>query len=74
MWLDEAPKTKKSENTNNTGVVTCQNGKEIESFSKGIKETKLEKVVLLSTDEELKENSSIEDIKSIIDKTDKIFK
>jgi hypothetical protein len=76
MWLDEAPKSQKTENqneTNNIGVIKYQNGKEIDSISKGIKETKLEKVVLLSSDKELKENSSIEDIKTIIDKTNNIF-
>lgn len=71
MWLDEAPK----ENENNTkiGFKKYQNGEEINTISKGIKETKLEKVVLLSSDEELKENSSIEDIKLIIDKTNEVF-
>ncbi|ESU20961.1 hypothetical protein FCR2A7T_07330 [Flavobacterium cauense R2A-7] len=74
MWLDEAPK--KTENHNesgNVGFKKYQNGNEIESISKGIKETALEKVILLSTDKELKENSSIEDIKAIIDKTNIIF-
>lgn len=73
LWLDEAPKPKGIESTNDIGVIKYQNGKEIDSFSKGIKETKLEKVVFLSSDEELKENSSIEDLKSIVEKTDKIF-
>ena len=50
-----------------------QNGKEIDSVSKGIKETILEKVVFLSSDEELKANTSIEDLKLIVEKTDKIF-
>jgi len=39
---------------------TYQSGNEVDSVSKGIKETKLEKVVFLSGDKELKENSSIE--------------
>ena len=80
MWLDEAPKNKKYLNPieNKTyeaenGFKTYQNGEEVTSLSKGIKETKLEKVVLLNSDEELRENTSIEDIKSIVDKTNKIF-
>ena len=40
---------------------------------KGIKETKLEKVVLLSSDQDLKQNSSVEDISEIVEKTSKIF-
>jgi hypothetical protein len=52
---------------------TYQNGNEVDSISKGIKETKLEKVVFLSSDNDLKENSSVEDIKLIINKTNKIF-
>ena len=76
MWLDEAPKVKEIENsTENSeiGFKKYQNGEEINTISKGIKETKLEKVVLLSSDEELKENSSLEDIHAIIEKTNKIF-
>ena len=52
---------------------TYQNGNEVDSVSKGIKETKLEKVVFLSGDKELKENSSIEDIKLLTSKTNTIF-
>jgi len=52
---------------------TYLNGKEVDSLSKGIKETKLEKVVFLSGDKELKENSSIEDIKLLTNKTNTIF-
>jgi hypothetical protein len=74
MWLDEAPRLKVIENkVSEPNFKKYQNGKEIDSISKGIKETKLEKVVLLSTDEELKENSSLEDIKTIMDKTNSIF-
>lgn len=70
MWLDEAPKpNKKSSN----GTKKYQDGKEIDSISKGIKETRLEKVVLVSAEEDFEKNSSIEDIKTIIDKTSKIF-
>jgi hypothetical protein len=70
MWLDEAPRLKKAENIE---FKKYQNGAEIDSIPKGIKETKLEKVVLLSSDEELKENTSIEDLTSIIDKTNLLF-
>jgi hypothetical protein len=74
MWLDEAPRLKVIENkVSEPNFNKYQNGKEIDSISKGIKETKLEKVVLLSSDEELNENSSLEDIKTIMDKTNSIF-
>lgn len=74
MWLDEAPRLKVIENNvAEPNIKKYQNGKEIERISKGIKETNLEKVVLLSSDEEFKENSSLEDIKTIIDKTNSIF-
>lgn len=72
MWLDEAPKQNQVGN-NEVGFKTYQDGKEIDSISKGIKETKLEKVVLLSSDEDLRENSSVEDLSSIINKTNIIF-
>lgn len=72
MWLDEAPKEIENK-TSEPNFKKYQNGKEIDSISKGIKETKLEKVVLLSSDKELKENSSFEDIETIIDKTNIIF-
>ena len=64
MWLDEAPAQT---------YVTYRNGEEVDTLSKGIKETKIEKVVLLNTDEELKNNSSVEDISLIIAKTNAIF-
>ena len=70
LWLDEAPKPI---NANKVAVKQYQNGKEIDSISKGIKQTTLEKVVLLSSDEELNTNSSFEDIELLIKKTDKIF-
>lgn len=70
LWLDEAPKPI---NANKVAVKQYQNGREIDSISKGIKETTLEKVVLLSSDEELNTNSSFEDIELLIKKTDKIF-
>lgn len=70
LWLDEAPKTK---NPDYVAVKQYQNGKEIDSVSKGIKETALEKVILLSSNEELNANSSFEDIELIIKKTNEIF-
>lgn len=76
FWLDEAPKMNSNENSvslKKNDVKKYQNGQEIDSISKGIKETKLEKIVLLNTDEELKRNSSFEDIKYIIDKANNIF-
>lgn len=74
MWLDEAPRSKVIENkVAEPNFKKYQNGKEVDSISKGIKETKLEKVVLLSSDKELKENSSLEDIETIMDKTNSIF-
>jgi RNAse (barnase) inhibitor barstar len=73
MWLDEAPKPHAQETIQDNGMVKYQKGKEITSISEGMKETKLEKVVLLSSDEELKENTSVEDLGAIIKKTDKIF-
>lgn len=80
MWLDEAPKKKNYQNPidnktyeSENGFKTYNNGKEVNSVSKGVRETKLEQVVLLSSDEDLKKNSSIEDITLIMDKTSKIF-
>lgn len=73
MWLDEAPRQGKQENASADGMVKYQNGEEVDSISKGIKETKLEKIVLLNSDEELKRNTSIEDLESIMEKTNKIF-
>lgn len=70
LWLDEAPKAK---NSDYVAVKQYQNGKEIDSVSKGIKETTLEKVILLSSNEELNANSSFEDIELIITKTNEIF-
>ena len=80
MWLDEAPRLndENSQNDNKSnskkgGTVKYQNGNEIKTISKGTKETKLEKVIFLNSDSELKENSSFEDIKTIVDKTNLIF-
>ena len=76
MWLDEAPRPKAIEKSiphSETIFKKYQNGEEIQSVSKGLKETKLETVVLLDSDQVLRENTSLEDIESIIVKTDKIF-
>lgn len=70
LWLDEAPRPNKK---SNTGLVKYQNGEEINSVSEGTKQTTLEKVILLSSDTEIVENSSIEDIHLIIERTNKIF-
>lgn len=50
-----------------------QNGKEIKKNGKGVKENALEQLVFLSSDAELKKSTSLEDLKDIIDKTNKIF-
>lgn len=71
LWLDEAPKL--GNNTKDSTVKQYQNGEKTDSISKGVKETKLEKVVLLSSDEEINKNSSVDDINSIIDKSNQIF-
>ncbi|MBP6624053.1 MAG: hypothetical protein KA198_02710 [Chitinophagaceae bacterium] len=65
MWLDEAPKTK--------GYKTYQNGEEVTTISKGEKETKLEKIFLLSDDATLKKNTSVEELSKIVEKCSKIF-
>lgn len=65
MWLDEAPKSK--------GYKTYQNGKEITTVSKGEKETKLETLILLSDDETLRKNTSVEELSLIVDKCSNIF-
>jgi len=69
MWLDEAPRFDRTPNKSKM----YKNGVEIDSLTKGIKETSLEKVVFLSTDQDLKENSSIEDIQEVMTKTNLIF-
>ena len=69
MWLDEAPRFDRTPNK----FKMYKNGVEIDSLSEGIKETTLERVVFLSTDQELKENSSVEDVQKIMTKTNVIF-
>lgn len=80
FWIDEFPLKNTYYNPiedttykTNGEFKTYQNGNEVYSKDKGIKETKLEKVVLLNSDAELKENTSIEDIQTLLDKTNKIF-
>jgi hypothetical protein len=71
LWLDEAPKSDKINAPRAT--VAYQNGEIFDSVSKGEKETKLEQVIFLNSDAELVENSSFEDLKLIIEKTNAIF-
>jgi hypothetical protein len=80
FWIDEFPNKKTYENPIDKNVYktdgefkTYQNGEEVYLTSKGEKETKLEKVIFLSSDSELKKNTSIEDIKNVIDRTNAIF-
>ncbi|MCL9807031.1 hypothetical protein NAT51_15965 [Flavobacterium amniphilum] len=67
MWLDEAPRPDMDKK------VMYKDGKVITKLDKGEKETKLETVELLNTDQELKENTSLEDLKMILDKVNAIF-
>ncbi|WP_213277101.1 hypothetical protein [Chryseobacterium indologenes] len=80
FWLDEFPHKNAYNNPIDNGTYTTEgtiktykNGNEVYVTDKGDRETKLEKVIFLTGDSELKANSSIEDIKSVIDKTNKIF-
>lgn len=73
LWLDEAPQSGTVHSLNNSPVVMYQNGEVVDSLSKGSKETKLEKLILLNSDEEIVQNSSVEDIQLIIAKTSEIF-
>jgi len=79
LWLDEAPKSEyynpidNKTYTSESGFKSYRNGQEITSTPMGTKETALEKVVLLSSDMEFKENSSVEDVRLIIDQTKTIF-
>ncbi|MFC4818531.1 hypothetical protein [Flavobacterium sp. GCM10023249] len=70
MWLDEAP-WKASTQAKKEHIY--QNGVEISAVPKGKKETKLEKVILLSSDEVLLENTSVEDLNRIMAKINTIF-
>lgn len=80
LWIDEFPIKKSYDNPiDNRTLITdgsfksYQNGNEVYITSQGEKETKLEKVFFLSSDSELKANTSIADIQTIIEKTNKIF-
>jgi len=80
FWLDEIPNKNTYHNPIDNGTYktngtfkTYQNGNEVYITDKGNKETKLEKVILLSSDPELQANSSVEDMKSVMEKTNKIF-
>lgn len=80
FWIDEFPLKNSYQNPIDNGTYKTdgtfkkyQNGEEVYITDKGSKETKLENIILLSSDAELKANSSVEDIKSVIDKTNKIF-
>ncbi|WP_278352440.1 hypothetical protein [Chryseobacterium gleum] len=80
FWLDEFPYKNSYSNPIANGtyrtdgtIKTYKNGNEVYATDKGNKETKLEKVIFLSGDSELKANSSFEDIKSVIEKTNRIF-
>lgn len=66
MWLDEVPIA------SNESVI-YKNGTKISTLEKGNKETALESIKLLNTDAELSENTTIEDLTSIIDQTKTIF-
>jgi len=56
------------------GFKTYKDGKEVDSIQKNTKkETKFETIILLSGDQELKESTSVEDLKIIVDKTNEIF-
>jgi hypothetical protein len=68
-----AQNTEDTTSTTERGVKYYRNGEEVYNLSKGEKETKLEKVVLLSSNEELNQNTSVEDIKKLVVKTNKIF-
>lgn len=73
LWLDEAPKKDYSLVSNKGKAAIYENGEQVSTISEGVKETKLEKLVLLNSDQEIAENSSVEDISLIIEKTSKIF-
>ena len=68
-----AQNTEDTTSTTGKGVKYYRNGEEVYNLSKGEKETKLERVVLLSSNDELSQNTSVEDIKKLILKTNEIF-
>lgn len=80
FWVDEFPSKNSYQNPidNKTYKTdgefkTYRNGEEVYMTSKGNKETKLEKGIFLSSDDELRENYSPEEIHNIIGTTNKIF-
>lgn len=80
FWVDEFPSKNAYQNPIDNKIYktdgefkTYRNGDEVYLTSKGNKETKLEKVIFLSSDKELKENYSPEEINNIISITNKIF-
>jgi len=48
-------------------------GKEVKSFDKGQKETSLDQIVFLSSDADMKESSSVDDLTDIVNRTNSIF-
>jgi len=80
FWLDELPANltyynpiEKNKYVAESGFKTYRNGKEVSKDTIQEKATKLEKVVFLSSNQDLEENTSIEDIKLVLDKTNSIF-
>ena len=50
-----------------------RNGVAVDSVAKGIKETKLEKIIFLNKDAELKEATSVEQLQEVVESINKIF-
>lgn len=80
FWLDEFPNKNAYNNPIDKGtyktegtIKTYKNGNEVYITDKGNKETKLEKVIFLTSDPELQKNSSVEDLQSVFEKTNNIF-
>ena len=80
FWLDELPVNlsyynaiEKNIYVAGNGFKTYRNGKEVSGDSIQEKDTRLEKVVFLSSNQDLEENTSLEDIKLVMNKTNSIF-
>jgi len=76
IWIEEYPYPRDYQVLNKNSHVNVSesantNNSETDITNK--KETKLEKIVFLNTDDELKKNITVEEIQSIISKTNKIF-
>jgi hypothetical protein len=76
IWIEEYPYPRDYQVLNKNSQVNVSesantNNSETDITNK--KETKLEKIVFLNTDDELKKNITVEEIQSIISKTNKIF-